>query len=460
MNRPKILIVDDLPQNIDVLHGVLMEEYDLFGATTGREALLVAAAQHPDLIILDIMMPGMDGYEVCAALKADTNTRDIPVLFITARTDFESETRGFSCGGEDFIPKPFNAGVVRARVRMHLELARHRHRLEELVCQRTRELAQARDAAEHANRAKTLFLDNMGHEIRTPLTIVMGTGFLLNKEVSTEKGKNLVAMNQRAAERLLGLLNDILTYARIESDQIRIDAVDFELSPLLERSLGGVRDEAAHKGLELAAEIDPLLPLRLNGDPIRLRQILDNLLGNAVKFTEEGRVMIRVCQIRRHKGEVTLRVDVEDQGIGMDDDVQAGLFQLFTQGDNSATRAYGGTGLGLALCKRLVALMGGDIGFTTAPGKGSIFWFTVRLPVVAATEPEGRQAEAAVAALDRLLADDDAQARLFWEEARHSLTAVLGNRLNSFDAAMEVFDFEGALRLLREAVTVTPERSA
>lgn len=456
MNRPRILIVDDLPQNIDVLHGVLKEEYELFGATTGRDGLLIAAAQHPDLIILDIMMPEMDGFSVCAALKADTATRYIPVLFITARTDFESETRGFSCGGEDFIHKPFKAEVVRARVRTHLELAHHRHRLEELVYQRTRELAQARDGAESANRAKSLFLDNMGHEIRTPLTVLMGTGYLLNKEVTTEQGKNLVTMNQRAARRLLGLLNDILTYARIGSDQIHFEATDFDLSPLLERSLLAVRAEVADKGLELAVEIDPLLPPRLNGDPIRLRQILDNLLGNAVKFTEQGRVMVRVRQSKRHAGEVTLRVDVEDQGIGMSDDVQAGLFQLFNQGDNSATRNYGGTGLGLALCRRLVALMGGDIGFTTTPGEGSTFWFTVRLPEGAA-EPEGQPADAVAASLDRLLADDDAQAKLFWEESRRSLTALLGNRVHSFETAMAAFDFEGALRLLREAVAVRPK---
>lgn len=183
-DRPVLLIVDDEPLNLECLADVLQADYRVKVATDGATALhLARLAPVPDLILLDVMMPGLDGYAICAALKGDAVTAAIPVIFITARTDAESETLALTGGAVDFIHKPINPTVVRSRVRLHHELLQHRHRLEELVQTRTLELARARDAADSANRAKDAFLSNISHEFRTPLGQITGLAHLLRKEV-------------------------------------------------------------------------------------------------------------------------------------------------------------------------------------------------------------------------------------------------------------------------------------
>lgn len=178
--RPRLLLVDDEPANLDTLIALLEDDYALSVATSGAEALaLLAGEARPALVLLDAMMPGMDGYEACARMKAMPATRDLPVIFVTARTDAESESRALAAGAADFIHKPVNRQVLRARVKLHLELHRHRHRLEELVHARTLELAAARDEARVADRAKTAFLATMSHELRTPLNHIVGLNHLV-----------------------------------------------------------------------------------------------------------------------------------------------------------------------------------------------------------------------------------------------------------------------------------------
>lgn len=345
------------------------------------------------------------------------------------------------------------------------ELARHRDHLEELVHARTRELAEARDAAESANRAKSAFLANMGHELRTPMNHIIGIGYLMARETRDEEAKGWLANIQKASQHLLRLINDILDYSRIESDRIQIETIDFGLLSLLDHAENNVRKAVAEKGLELVREIDPALPVWLKGDPVRLQQILGNLLGNAVKFSRQGRITLRVRRIGSQKHGVAIRFEVDDQGIGIAPDVQARLFKLFDQGDTSASRKYEGTGLGLALSKRLVSLMAGEMGVTSTPDQGSTFWFTVLLPVgdapsTAPTETgkvDWEQAGAAVGYMERLLDDCDVQAQTLWGESRHLMEPVLQDRLDAFVEAMEGFDFEAAVRLLREAVATTPQ---
>jgi len=346
------------------------------------------------------------------------------------------------------------------------ELTGHRDHLEELVHTRTLALAEASDAAESANRAKGAFLANVGHELRTPMNHIMGMGYLLAQDTKDEGAKEKLATINRASQNLLRLINDILDYSKMEADQIKIEAIDFDLIPMLDRAEGGIRGMAVNKGLKLIREVDPDLPTRLKGDPIHLQQILGHLLNNAVKFSENGNVTLRARRIKAHNKDVTVRFEVEDQGIGITPEVQAGLFQLFNQGDGATTRKYGGMGLGLALCKRRVSLIAGEIGVITTPGQGSTFWFSVRLPVgeapsAAATTDTGevdwKQVGEAVDYLDRLLADNDVQSQTLWSESQQLLAPALQGKREAFEKALEGYDFEAALQLLREAVAATPQ---
>jgi two-component system sensor histidine kinase BarA len=387
--RPVVLIVDDEPLNLEVLADTLQADYRIKVATNGAAALTLAHLDpSPDLILLDVMMPDLDGYAVCAALKREPRTAAIPVIFITARTDPESETLALAGGAVDFIHKPINPPVVRARVRLHLELAQHRHRLEDLVQARTLELAQARDAADSANRAKDAFLANISHAFRTPLNAITGIAYLLHPAVVTGQGREFLTKIDQAARHLLDLVNDLLDLSSLEAGQIHIETRVFDLGAVLREFVQDSQALATTNGLTLSAEIAPDLPADLTGDPARLRQVLGQLLGNAVKFSDRGAVTLRAQPIETQGGRLWVRFEVQDQGIGITPEVKSGLFQLLNPGDSSLTRQYQGTGLGLALCRRLVALMGGEIGLVSTPGQGTTVWF--RLPLGLGTTADNR----------------------------------------------------------------------
>ena len=382
--RPVLLIVDDEPLNLECLADTLQADYRLKLATNGPTALeLVRLAPAPHLILLDVIMPGMDGYAVCAMLKREPVTAALPVIFITAKADPASETMALAEGAVDFIHKPINPTVVQARVRLHLELAQHRQRLEDLVQARTLELAQARDAAESANRAKNAFLNNISHEFGTPLNHITGMAFLLRKEVQEGRGRDFLTKIDQAARRLLDLVNDLIDLSQLEAGQVEIATREFDLGKLLQQFVQDSDGRIMAKGLTLVPEIAPGLPVRVTGDPAHLRQVLGQLLSNAVKFSDRGAVRLRVQPLATQGGRPWVRFEVQDEGIGITPEIQSGLFQLFNQGDNSLARRYGGTGLGLALCRRLVALMGGEISLVSTPGAGTTIGFQVPLGVEA-----------------------------------------------------------------------------
>ncbi len=282
---------------------------------------------------------------------------------------------------------------VSERHRMDAELSRYRFHLEELVAERTEELARSRDVAQSATRAKSEFLANMSHEIRTPMNAVLGLSHLIRRGASAQQRQWLDQL-EGAAQHLLTLLNDILDFSKIEAGKFRLTLNDFAVRGLLMQSCQMLEERARAKGVVLVHELDPALPPRLHGDEVRLRQVLVNLIGNAVKFTEAGTVSVRLRRQWRDQpmdGVVHLRCEVEDTGIGMSADQQARLFQAFEQADGSTTRRFGGTGLGLAISQQLIRLMGGVLQVRSVPGQGSCFGFEVSLALASTpVDPVGR----------------------------------------------------------------------
>jgi PAS domain S-box-containing protein len=302
------------------------------------------------------------------------------------------------------------------------ELAAHRHRLEELVAERTQalqaanaSLARARDQAEAATRAKSAFLANMSHEIRTPMNAIIGLTHLLARDSQDDIQRDRLGKVDDAARHLLQVINDILDLSKIEAGKMVLEDTEFALDALVGRCFEMVRGRAAEKGLELVLDTDHL-PAHLRGDPTRLAQALINLLANAVKFTDTGWVRLRGELLQVQGARQQVRFEVSDTGVGIAAERQPQLFQAFEQADSTSTRRHGGTGLGLALSRHLVAMMGGEIGMQSAPGAGSRFWFTAWLgtatgaPAPAQTVP--------LQGLRALLVDDLPEAR-----------AALGERL-------------------------------
>jgi signal transduction histidine kinase len=358
------------------------------------------------------------------------------------------------------------------------ELEQHRNHLEDLVLSRTAELALAKEQAEAANLAKSAFLATMSHELRTPLNAIIGLGYLVSRELAEPKLRAQVDTIGRAGQQLLGMVDQMLDMSRLEADRLEIEVTDFALPPMLEAPAKAWRERAAAKGLDFALELDPGLPPCLRGDPQRLHQMLAILVDNAIKFSDHGRIALRVRLLQAGGDELQLRFEVADQGIGIDAVQLPRLFTRFAQADASTTRKYGGIGIGLSLCKQLAELMGGEVGADSTPGAGSTFWFAVRLQrgkdmaaaaaaehglpgspvetaaaqVVAATDKAPLAAEALEAVLDRLdtlLAQSDMAAIALFEEHAAALRATLGEPAERLGREIRQFAFEAARETVR-----------
>jgi signal transduction histidine kinase len=363
-------------------------------APNGQEAWAAFQRRPPDVVLLDVMMPGMDGFSTCAALRRLPNGEHTPILIMTGLDDFDSITRAYDAGATDFIVKPLNAMLLTHRIRY---MVRANQVLQELRASQAT-LTQARDAAIEGTRLKSEFLATMSHEIRTPMNGVLGmTDWLLDTTLTVEQ-HDCAQVIRSSGDALMVIINDILDFSKIESGKLSLELLSFELPVLLNRVVELFTGRAQRKGLALTSHIADGVPPALLGDPCRLQQILSNLLSNAIKFSDHGTVSVHVELDQRppeqrlefpaiHYGETSgdlnrvlhLRFSVFDNGIGIAPNAFSKLFQPFVQADGSTSRKYGGTGLGLAICKQLVELMGGHIGAESEPGSGSAFHFTIPL---------------------------------------------------------------------------------
>lgn len=380
VSKKKILVVDDMPANTKLLVELLQQEYDVYYAESGDEGLKLAASELPELVILDIMMPEMDGFEVCTRLKSDALTKEIPVIFITALSDFDQKSKGFEVGAVDYITKPFNNIEVLARVKIHLTMRcqqllirDYAEQLESMIDK----LAVSKEVAEKASELKTNFLSNMSHELRTPLNGIIGFCELIQNSDSLDRIKDYSGLIISESEVLIDLINDLLDISKIEAGKLELEYLPFDLERVMLGVTPIMKLKAEQKGLSFNISIEQDTPLRLVGDPMRLRQILVNLAGNAIKYTEKGQISIEIKSLEETEDNAHIHFAVKDTGIGIPREKQDHIFDRFVQADQGTTRKYGGTGLGTAITKQLVELMNGDIGVESELGKGSTFWFTL-----------------------------------------------------------------------------------
>ena len=384
-----LVVDDDTSIRYMVCETLRSSGFAVAEAVNGREGFNAFQKLNPDVVLLDIEMPEEDGLSVCAKIRQINGQLHVPVLMITVADDPASIGRAYEAGATDFLAKPIN----------WLTLAHH---LRYLL-----RASKAIEAAVAAEKKKSEFLANMSHEIRTPMNGVIGMLRLLKQSKLSKKQQHYLSLASSCADSLLLLINDILDFSKIEAGKLAKEILDFNLRDLLGECAEAMAHPAQEKGLEVILDVSRIDKTMVRGDPSRIRQILYNLISNAIKFTEQGEIIIKARLEQIDNNNMMLRCSVSDSGIGIPEDKIDSLFNSFTQVDASTTRKYGGTGLGLAIVKLLCKLFDGDITVTSKQEEGSKFEFTIALEV-------SRQAEAVVPNVDvsntHILIVDDSRA--------------------------------------------------
>ena len=402
LSSSSILIVDDQQPNVELLEQILgMQGYRKVASTTdSRQVATICSELNPDLILLDLHMPHLGGLEVIEQLRCLPSDLYVPILVLTADITPEAKRQALQSGASDFLSKPFDVTEVLLRVRnlletrfLYLQVQNQNSLLEETVRARTSALEAAQDALVRKNEElslalakasevaelKSQFLANINHEIRTPINGILGMVNLLTDSELNAEQQECIDMLRSSSDWLVKVMNDILDVSQLGSGKARIERRMFDPRILMEELSTVYRSRAHAKGLKFYSTVTPAVPRRVSGDPGKVRQVLDQLLGNAVKFTESGRVSLSAELLHETCDALTVRFAVEDTGIGITEEQRSRLFEPFVQGDGSLTRRYGGTGIGLTLSKKLVELQGGELGLDDRLGGGTTAWFTAIL---------------------------------------------------------------------------------
>ncbi|BBM85846.1 response regulator [Candidatus Uabimicrobium amorphum] len=386
-----ILIVDDKPENLKLLSKILSQKnYLVRPVLNPKQALEIIQRSRPDLILLDINMPEMDGYEVCQYIKSQELTKDIPVIFISALHDREDKIKAFSVGGIDYIPKPFYEEEILARIEVHLNLYEVRKDLElqnQELQKKTKELDESKKQAEQANRTKSQFLVNMSHEIRTPLNAILGFTEILDSIINDSQQKEYLMSIKNSGKSLLSLINDILDLSKVEAGKIEFEYRSSDVASIFKEMQTIFGHKIREKNLLFSISISENLPQILEVDERRLRQVLINLIGNAIKFTATGYIKLLVDYHVTQSQTGDLIFQVQDSGIGIAADQIDSIFNVFEQQKGQNYDKYGGTGLGLAITKRLVENMNGSIAVESTLGEGACFCVTLKDVIVGSELP-------------------------------------------------------------------------
>lgn len=369
----KICIVDDNMTSLSLARDMLKTSYKVYPAPSAEKFFEIIENIRPDLILMDVEMPVMNGYEAVKILKEKEQFADIPVIFLTAKNDDESELKGFELGAVDYITKPFHPAIIKARISTHLTIIEQRR------------LNIEKERNEKNSRARVDFLTRMNHEMFTPMNAIIGMTQVLNMQMM--KSPEVAAIVKKpvdeidsASKYLLRLLQDLLDISGKKEGSFTLDETAFCFRDVVYEVIKGVEPDSMKKQQKITSDISAEIPASLAGDPERLAQVMTNLLTNAVKFTpEHGEISISADVLNQNDAAITLQIEVSDNGIGIEKERHDEIFTLFSQGEGSMTRKRGGIGLGLPISRRIIGMMNGEIRVESELGKGSKFIFTCEL---------------------------------------------------------------------------------
>jgi len=387
--RKKIIVVDDSLEDLNVLKNILKDLYMVYPCPSASEMFDLLKHIQPDLILLDVEMPEMNGYEAAKELKSFDEYYDIPIIFITGMIDAQSEIKGLKLGAVDYIRKPFITPLLLKRINIHISLMEQRKmildrnkEIEKLLVFKIQEVRLREEAeleAEDASRAKSEFLSHMSHEIRSPLNAVIGTINIAAETDDIQTVKRYLAKANDTSRHILKIINNILDMSKIEANKFELSHSNFNFKNMLSKIIDLTSARAEKKQMHITVNVNENVPPFIITDELRLSQVITNLMTNAIKFSpENGKIELNAEKIDEYDGEITLKIEVTDNGIGISPERQKEIFTPYKHTDSSIRQETGGAGLGLAISKRIVELMHGTIWIESRLNNGAKFIFTIK----------------------------------------------------------------------------------